>query len=87
MQSPTDAKPDIIPLQNVSLSGVDLAILAREILGREAVLRFQARGNSMTPFIRDGDIVTLVPLSRPPRIGDVVAFAHPRTSGMAVHRA
>jgi len=39
--------------------------LAKDVLGRGASFRFQARGNSMTPFIRDGDVIAIVPM-RPP---------------------
>jgi len=41
----------------------------------------------MFPFIRDGDIITVSPLyGNMPRIGDVLAFAHPETGKLLVHR-
>ena len=41
----------------------------------------------MSPFIRDGDVVTIRPLgSRPPRTGDIAAFLYPGTGKVAVHR-
>ena len=41
----------------------------------------------MFPFIRDGDIITVSPLSGSvPRIGDVLAFTHPETGKLLVHR-
>jgi signal peptidase I len=52
-----------------------------------ASFRFQARGFSMTPAIRDGDIITVSPLGDiMPRRGDVVAFRHPERPQMLVHR-
>lgn len=43
----------------------------------------------MTPFIRDGDTLTIAPLaSRPPRLGEVVAFSCPieKQAKLVVHR-
>jgi hypothetical protein len=41
----------------------------------------------MRPAIRDGDVVTVVPRGgRPLRTGDIVAFVHPETGGVRVHR-
>ncbi len=46
--------------------------MALELLARGAEITFVARGASMWPFLRDGDRVTVAPLSRRPRRGDVV---------------
>jgi hypothetical protein len=41
----------------------------------------------MSPFIKDGDVVTVSPLgSTAPRVGDVTAFLHPATGKLVVHR-
>jgi hypothetical protein len=41
----------------------------------------------MAPFIRDGDIISVFPLSSPrPGMGDVVAFLHPETKLLCIHR-
>jgi len=69
------------------LSGDSLAGLMRAVLDKGKPFRFEARGTSMHPFIRDGDVVTVVPLAGPdPRPGDVAAFVQPGTSGVRVHR-
>jgi phage repressor protein C with HTH and peptisase S24 domain len=69
------------------LSGESLAGLMRAVLDKGKPFRFEARGTSMVPFIRDGDVVTVAPLSgRDPRPGDVAAFVQPGTSGVRVHR-
>jgi signal peptidase I len=70
-----------------SLSGPALAEVAREVLARGHSFRFLAPGGSMSPFIRDGDVVTLVPLDGSTCIsGDVVAFVMPRSGRLVVHR-
>ncbi len=55
--------------------------------GRIGHLRFTARGISMTPFIRDGDVITLR-ASRGARLrtGSVVAYIHPDSGQLLVHR-
>ena len=51
------------------------------------LFRFNAGGHSMAPFIKDGDVVSLSPLfATLPAPGDVVAFLHPETNGLCLHR-
>jgi hypothetical protein len=41
----------------------------------------------MSPFIKDGDAITVSPkIGCSPRFGDVVAFIHPRTEKLFIHR-
>lgn len=47
-------------------------LLAREALASGRSFTFTARGASMRPYLRDGDVVTLAPLRRRPRLGEVV---------------
>jgi hypothetical protein len=69
------------------LSSELLLALARATFERGFSFRFRARGTSMTPFIRDGDVITLEPLAgRPATLGEVVAFIHPASGGLVVHR-
>jgi len=71
----------------LALSGESLAGLMGAVLEKGGSFRFVARGESMHPAIRDGDVVTVVPPGgRPPRTGDIVAFVHPETGGVRVHR-
>ena len=52
-----------------------------------ATLRIAVRGSSMTPFIRDGDVLTIAPVEgRSLSVGDVVAFARGGTGRCAIHR-
>jgi len=61
--------------------------LLRAVLGKGVPFRFRAKGFSMHPFIKDGDVVTLSPLSaRPPRVGNTVAFLYPESGKLAIHR-
>ncbi len=69
------------------LSGDSLTELLRAVLAKGKPFRFRARGWSMSPFIKDGDVVTVSPLGgRRPRTGEIVAFLHPRTGKAAIHR-
>ena len=74
--------------RELALSGVELAELVRGVGERGAPVRFRARGLSMSPFIKDGDVVTVSPLPQAtPGLGRVIAFAHPVTGELVVHRA
>jgi hypothetical protein len=75
--------------QTLALSGAATAEFMRAVLEKGSLFRFRARGRSMTPFIRDGDIITIAPLeSRQPRLGEVVAFsrASDQRPALVVHR-
>ncbi|MBV70085.1 MAG: hypothetical protein CMH52_01960 [Myxococcales bacterium] len=60
------------------------ASLSNELLARGQAVQFVARGQSMWPFIMDGDTVHVEPLIHPPRIGDVVLLE--RTETGPLHR-
>jgi len=84
-----DDKPALYTVEGgvLSLSGLALQEFLRAVLARGLPFRFGARGASMDPFIRDGDVVTIVPgNARRPRLGDVVACCHPREGHLVVHR-
>jgi signal peptidase I len=71
----------------LSLSGADLTGLLRAVLAKAAPFRFQAKGSSMNPFIRDGDVVTVAPLRATGFcFGDIAAFADPETERLVIHR-
>ena len=60
----------------VNCKGADFCRLSEEILSRGASLRFRAQGNSMGPFIRDGDILVIAPIVDVSHVqpGDVILF-------------
>ncbi len=71
----------------LSLSNQALLRFIRDVVGRGESFRFQATGFSMSPFIKNGDLVTLSPLDLPsPRLGDVVAFTPPGSEKLILHR-
>jgi len=49
--------------------------------------RFQARGWSMSPFIKDSDVISISSLGdRKPELGEIVAFTRPGSGEVVVHR-
>ncbi len=81
------SRPRVAPGGDLRLPGESLAGLMGAVLRKGKPFRFEARGESMHPAIRHGDVVTVAPVpDRPPAIGDIVAFVHPGTGGVRVHR-
>lgn len=71
----------------LAISGNVLDMLLCQVLARGMSFRFRARGYSMSPFIRDGDVVTIAPKTgRPLRPGAIVAAHHPASGKLIVHR-
>ena len=61
--------------------------LVKEVLGKGVECRLQVKGYSMSPFIKDSDVVTISPMSdSSPGFGDVIAFIHPGTEKLIIHR-
>lgn len=80
-------RPHVAPGGDLFVPGESLAGLMEAVLEKGLPFRFEARGESMHPAIRHGDVVTVAPLAgRRPRTGDVVAFVHPETGGVRLHR-
>lgn len=70
----------------LSLDGENFAGLTSEILRRGGIVRFRARGASMQPFIKDGDIVEVRPLHKKSiRLGDVVLLKSDKAQ-ILIHR-
>jgi hypothetical protein len=69
------------------LSNLGQLELLRAVVERGRPLRIRARGFSMSPFIRDGDVLTIAPMNGGgPRLGEVVAFVRLDTGRLAIHR-
>jgi len=80
-------KHPAIMKNGLSIPGTALVEIMQAVHSRGLPFRFSAGGCSMTPFIRDGDIISVSPpSSRLPGIGDVVAFLHPETKLLCIHR-
>ena len=72
---------------SLKLSGKNLANLMGAVLEKNADFRFQAKGRSMSPFIKNLDIVTISPLSiNKPAVGDIVAVSFRGRKSVMVHR-
>jgi signal peptidase I len=70
----------------ITCSAQAFAGLSAEILGQGKCLRFQARGSSMQPLVRDGDILSVHPLEgNLPRVADIVLCRVP-PGRILVHR-
>ena len=64
----------------------DFLELSQEILEQGALLRFRAPGNSMHPFIENGDILVVEPSNgAQAHIGDVIFYRRP-DGGLIAHR-
>jgi signal peptidase I len=61
-------------IETLNLKREDFASIAQEVLGRGRALRFRAKGGSMAPFIRNGDVVEVVPLEGKINLGDIVLY-------------
>jgi signal peptidase I len=73
--------------EELPLSGADLIELLQAVLDKGVPFRFRAKGFSMSPFIKDDDVITVSPLSNDStRLGDVVAFIRSETKKLVIHR-
>jgi len=71
----------------ISLKGESLKALLQDVIKRGKKFRFETKGFSMHPFVRNGDVLTLAPLSgRKIQIGDIVACEEPVSRKLIVHR-
>ena len=71
----------------ISLSGTAVIALLSAVHEKGADFRFRASGASMSPIIRSGDIITLSPPNGiTPVSGDILAFRHPDTGKLIIHR-
>jgi signal peptidase I len=76
-------RADTLPLSSEALLDLMSAVLAKGV-----PFRFYAKGWSMAPFIKDGDVITVSPLkSKPVTVGEVLAFRHPQLEKLVVHRS
>lgn len=73
-------------MRTVTLKRDDLSELAAEVLAQGSRLQFAARGSSMLPFIREGDLLTVAPLGRGGlRLGEIALY-RPADRAVLAHR-
>ena len=69
------------------IPNLQFSSLMVDVISRGKDFRFRASGNSMSPFIKNDDVVTFCSInSKPICVGDVVAFLHPTHKNLIVHR-
>jgi len=86
---PDEFKPSLFVKKQgeLALSGKALNEFLRAVLDKGVPFRFKAKGFSMSPFIKDNDVITVSPLAdHSLSTGKVVAFIHPQTGKVHVHR-
>jgi len=81
-----DDRRYVVDAGEVALSGRDLADFLSAVVDQHRSFRFAARGNSMHPFIRDSDVVTVAPCDGAPSAGRVVAFRDRMNDRLVIHR-
>lgn len=65
--------PKLPTLTSIPCTSAAFAELSAELLRAGKAIRFQARGASMSPLVRDGDVLLVQPVdARAIRVGDVV---------------
>ena len=88
MKSPEDGEDLFVVVgQELPLSGSAMIQLMSAVLDKGMSFRFRAKGFSMSPFIKNDDVITVQSLgSEAPKLGEVVAFRHPMSQRLVVHR-
>lgn len=71
----------------ISFSSDSLIELIKSTLAQNSSFRFKVTGSSMSPFIKDSDIVTISsPNASRLVLGKAAAFINPITGKLAIHR-
>jgi signal peptidase I len=82
-----EAASFVVRGSDLSLSNHGQLELMRAVLGRGLPFRTMVRGSSMSPFIRDEDVLTVTSLGgHRPRVGDIIAFTLPGAGRLVIHR-
>ena len=69
----------------LNLKREDFTSIAQEVLDRGRILKFKAKGGSMSPFIRNGDVVEVAPFKGKMNFGDVILY-HSSYGSSIIHR-
>ena len=88
MKSPENGEDQFVVVgRELPLSGSAMIELLHAVLDKGLPFRFRATGFSMSPFIKNDDVITVRSMgSDAPRLGEVVAFRHPASQRLVVHR-
>ena len=86
-QPATDPSAFVETKVEMTVSGSVMGDMLKTVLHQRLSFRFRAAGTSMSPFIKNGDVLTISPLGNtPPTFGGVIACIHPHTKKTVVHR-
>lgn len=78
---------DYIALEKeLCISNKDLITLMQAVFSRGMPFKFQAKGFSMHPFIRNKDTLTISPFKGKARCGDILTVVNHNGNGLVVHR-
>ena len=81
------SKEEFYLKSNNSLPPTLLFEIYEAVLSQKLSLRFRTKGVSMSPFIKDQDIITISLLSNCAiGLGEIVVFMHPQTKKLFIHR-
>lgn len=73
--------------KELAISNAALVGLMQDVFSKGSSFRFQVKGFSMLPFIRDKDVLTISPFSPSSNsLGNSIAFIHPKTENLVIHR-
>jgi hypothetical protein len=73
--------------EEIVIPNETLTELLKATVTKGSSFRFEVKGFSMSPFIKDKDVVTIAPLSNPSiGLGTAVGFIHPATKRFIIHR-
>ena len=69
------------------LSGENLRDMLCDVLNKGTLFRFKARGSSMSPFIKDGDVLTICSTQQSDiKNGTIVVYYHKILNKPIIHR-
>ena len=72
--------------KEISLYSPQLIALMKGVHDKGGLFRLKVRGGSMSPFIRDGDILTIARSTNGYKVGEIVAFVRSDCEKLVVHR-
>lgn len=74
-------------VDSLSLSSINLGALVKSVVEAGQGIQFRAKGNSMFPTIKDGDLIKITQYTEiSPNTGDVVAYLDHNTRNLIIHR-
>lgn len=72
--------------REIALYSPHLIELIRAVHEKSKSFRFKAKGFSMSPFVKDGDVLTIDKHNDSYNFGDLAAFVRPCVQKLVVHR-